>query len=296
MIGFKSFASKTIIEFRPGITAVVGPNGCGKSNIVDSIRWVLGEQKTSTLRAERMEAVIFNGTQKRRPLGMSEVTLTIENDKGKLPLEYAEVAVTRRLFRSGESEYRINRTPSRLRDIHDLFVDTGLGHGAYSIIELSMVEGIITGPPDSRRILIEEAAGIAKYRSRRQSTEKRLVATRENLVRLEDIYQEIEKRYRTLKRQASRARSYQALGRALELRILADLAEERVEITGLLRPLESQLLDLGQNLEESEQKGEELANLISQREARDLTLLDQLNRAQDLQRHLFRREIGRAHV
>ena len=144
MIGFKSFASRTVIDFRPGIIALVGPNGCGKSNIVDSIRWVLGEQRTSVLRADRMESVIFNGTQHRRPLGMAEVTLTIENNRDILPSSFSEVAITRRLYRSGESEYAINRTPSRLRDINEMFQDTGFGRGTYSIIELPMVEGIIS--------------------------------------------------------------------------------------------------------------------------------------------------------
>ncbi|HHE46790.1 MAG TPA: chromosome segregation protein SMC, partial [Bacteroidetes bacterium] len=167
MIGFKSFASRTVIELHPGVMAVVGPNGCGKTNIVDAVRWVLGEQRSGALRADRMESVIFNGTPGRRPLGMAEVTLTIENTRDILPTPYTEVAITRRLFRSGESEYLINRSPVRLRDINDMFADTGLGNNAYSIIELSMVEGIITGPSDMRRVLLEEAAGVAKYKARR---------------------------------------------------------------------------------------------------------------------------------
>ena len=223
MIGFKSFASRTVLEMRPGIMAVVGPNGCGKTNIVDAVRWVLGEQRTTAMRADRMESVIFNGTPRRRPLGMAEVTLIIENDKGILPSPYTEIAITRRLFRSGESEYLINRDPTRLRDIHDLFLDTGFGNNAYSIIELAMVEGIITGPSDMRRVLIEEAAGVARYKSRRQAAMRRLDSLKEKLIRIEDIYQEVEKSYRSLKRQATRARRYRELTEAIQLKITVEL-------------------------------------------------------------------------
>ena len=290
MIGFKSFASRTVIDFRPGIIALVGPNGCGKSNIVDSIRWVLGEQRTSVLRADRMESVIFNGTQHRRPLGMAEVTLTIENNRDILPSSFSEVAITRRLYRSGESEYAINRTPSRLRDINEMFQDTGFGRGTYSIIELPMVEGIISGPSESRRKLVEEAAGVAKFKSRRASSERRLASTRESLVRLEDVYGEIEKRFRTLKRQASRAQNYQSLERALELRILIDLSEERVEIISNRDPLEIRLKEINTELEKTESHTESSTTRLNANEGNELIIVDRLNRANDTQKRLERRD------
>lgn len=290
MIGFKSFASRTMLEFHPGVMAIVGPNGCGKTNIVDAIRWVLGEQRGGVLRADRMEAVIFNGTANRRPLGMAEVTLTIDNDKGLLPSPYTEVAITRRLFRSGESEYLINRNPSRLREIFDLFTDTGFGHTAYSIIELAMVEGIITGPSEARRKLLEEAAGVAKYKIRRHSAERRLANTRENLARLDDIFSEVLKRYNTLKRQASRARRHQSLTKAIELRLLANLAEERLDLISQRQPYEIKLAELDDEIHTCEtgitQKTSELLSL----EGQELALLDRNNRTQDTLKRIDRRE------
>lgn len=290
MIGFKSFASRTTIDFRSGIMSVVGPNGCGKTNIVDSIRWVLGEQRTGALRAERMESVIFNGTHRRRPLSMAEVTLTIENDKGILPSPYTEVSITRRLYRSGESEYLINRNPSRLRDIHDLFIDTGLGSSAYSIIELSMVEGIITGHSSVRRSLIEEAAGVAKYKERRNAAQRRLESTRENLERINDVYQEIEKQYRALKRQASRARRHQELTSAIQLRIVADLSDEHLTLKNKIVPLEEKLVELENDANQAETDiAQANADLLSI-EGRDISLTEKSRRAQDALRRLERRE------
>lgn len=290
MIGFKSFATKTALDFRPGVMAVVGPNGCGKTNIVDAIRWVLGEQRSHTIRAERMESVIFNGTSQRRPLGMAEVTLTIENDKGLLPSTYTQVAITRRLFRSGESEYLINRNPCRLRDINDLFADTGLGSNAYSIIELSMVEGIITGSSDSRRALIEEAAGIAKYKSRRTAALKRLDQTRENLDRVEDIFREVEKTYTALRRQAARARRYQKLTRALQLRLVADLSEERLAIVFKRKPLEERLMIIEEEHQQAENDATQATSELLSLEGRELSLLDRSRRTQDSLKRLEQRE------
>jgi chromosome segregation protein len=290
MIGFKSFASRTTIDFRSGIMSVVGPNGCGKTNIVDSIRWVLGEQRTGALRAERMESVIFNGTNHRRPLSMAEVTLTIENDKGILPSPYTEVSITRRLYRSGESEYLINRNPSRLRDIHDLFIDTGLGSSAYSIIELSMVEGIITGNSPVRRNLIEEAAGVAKYKERRNAAQRRLDSTRENLTRINDVYQEIEMQYRALKRQASRARRHQELTTAVQLRIVADLSDEHLTLKNKIIPLEEKLIELENDANQAEADITQAnADLLSI-EGRDISINEKSRRAQDALRRLERRE------
>ena len=162
IFGFKSFANKLDLRMDDGITAVVGPNGCGKTNVVDAIRWVLGEQRPRFLRGDRMEDVIFNGSERREPLGMAEVSLTIENAGGMLPIEYNEVTVTRRLFRSGESTYLINRTACRLLDIENLLMDTGIGPHSYSVIEQGMVDAIMSDNPEDRRRLFEEAAGITK--------------------------------------------------------------------------------------------------------------------------------------
>ena len=211
IVGFKSFAQKTILKFNGGISAIVGPNGCGKSNIVDAIRWVLGEQKTSVLRSDVMENVIFNGTKNRKPLSMAEVSLTLENTKGILPSEYSEVTVTRRLFRNGESEYLINKNKCRLKDIVDLFMDTGLGADSYSVIELKMVEAILSGRPEERRALFEEAAGIKKYKLRRKEAAKKLETVTADLTRVQDILDEVRKNVASLGRQAQKTRRYNNL-------------------------------------------------------------------------------------
>ena len=185
--GFKSFANKTLLEFNSGLTCIVGPNGCGKSNIVDAIRWVLGEQRAAVLRSEKMENVIFSGSSSAKPLGMAEVSMTIKNTRNILPIEYSEVVVTRRLYRSGDSEYLLNKTPCRLKDIKDLFLDTGLGPDTYSVIELKMVETILGSKSDERLGLFEEAAGINKYKQRRNAAFRKLDATKIDLNRVVDI-------------------------------------------------------------------------------------------------------------
>src|SRR6187551_3924878 len=168
--GFKSFADKIVINFDEGITGIVGPNGCGKSNVVDSIRWVLGEQKTSALRSEKMENIIFNGTSQRGAQQMAEVSLTINNTKNILPTEYSQITITRRLYRSGESEYLLNNVACRLKDILDLFLDTGIGPDSYAIIELKMVDEILNDKNNAIKNLLEEAAGISKYKIRKKQT------------------------------------------------------------------------------------------------------------------------------
>ncbi len=211
VIGFKSFAQKTIFRFNEGLTAIVGPNGCGKTNVVDAIRWVLGEQKTSVLRSDIMENVIFNGTSTRKPLGMAEVSLTIENTNNILPSEFSEVTITRRLFRDGESNYLINNTICRLKDIQDLFMDTGMGSDSYSVIELKMIEAILSGKYEDRRHLIEEAAGVTKYKLRRKEAAKKLLFIQNDLQRVNDIVSEIEKQVNSLARQASKTKKYNKL-------------------------------------------------------------------------------------
>ncbi|HND11756.1 MAG TPA: AAA family ATPase, partial [Pseudomonadota bacterium] len=208
--GFKSFCDRTVVRFDDPITGVVGPNGCGKSNVVDAIRWCMGEQSAKHLRGKAMQDVIFSGSDKRGPLGFCEVSLTFEND-GRIPVEYlqfTEVTVTRRLFRDGTSEYYINKTPCRLRDITELFLGTGIGTRAYSIIEQGRVSMIISAKPEERRFLIEEAAGITKYKLRKKAAEQKLDQTRQNLLRLSDVVAEQERQLGSLKRQADKAERY----------------------------------------------------------------------------------------
>ena len=206
--GFKSFADKIVINFDEGITGIVGPNGCGKSNVVDSIRWVLGEQKTSALRSEKMENVIFNGTSQRSPQQMAEVSLTINNTRNILPTEYSQITITRRLYRSGESEYLLNGVVCRLKDITNLFLDTGIASNSYAIIELGMVDDILNDKDNSRRMLFEEAAGISKFKKRKKETLKKLEDTDADLERVEDLLFEIEKNMKSLEKQAKQTENY----------------------------------------------------------------------------------------
>ena len=241
LIGFKSFAQKVNLTFDSGITGIVGPNGCGKTNIVDGIRWVLGEQRSSTLRSDKMEDVIFNGTRNRKPLGMAEVSLTIENTKGILPTEFSEVTVTRRVYRSGESEYLFNGTPCRLKDIVDLFMDTGMGADAYSVIELKMVETILSDKADERRRLFEEAAGVTKYKYRRKAAYRKLESVQQDLVRVNDIVKEVQKTVSTLERQARKAEQYNELSQRLRSLEIDLLEREYATAVSRLGPLEEKL-------------------------------------------------------
>jgi len=224
ILGFKSFAQKTVVSFNKGVTSIVGPNGCGKTNIVDAIRWCLGEQRSGALRSDKMENVIFNGTSNKKPMGMAEVSLTIQNNKGILPSEYTEVTITRRIFRSGESEYLLNKNLCRLKDITNLFMDTGIGANAYSVIELKMIETILSSKADERRTLFEEAAGVNKYKLRRRLSLKKLDEVKADLTRVNDIVAEVEKKVNSLERQAKRADKYNKISTTLrELEL--DLAE-----------------------------------------------------------------------
>ncbi len=209
LLGFKSFAQRTVLVFPEGLTAVVGPNGCGKSNIVDALRWVLGEQRLSVLRCESLEQLIFNGSRAHKPLGMAEVTLTVENTNGVLPVEFAHVVVTRRIYRNGESEYRLNGAPCRLRDIQELFLDTGFAAHSYSVIELRMVEELLNGRPEERRRLIEEAAGIGKYKLRRREAQRKLEAVEADMQQVENLLAELRQQAAALREQAEQARRWQ---------------------------------------------------------------------------------------
>ena len=206
--GFKSFADRTVLDFKPGITAVIGPNGSGKSNISDAIRWVLGEQSMKSLRGAKSEDIIFAGTQARKSLGFAEVSIVIDNSDGKLPIEYTEVTVTRKIYRSGETGYFINKTPCRLKDILELFMDTGIGKDGYSIIGQGKIDEILSNKSEDRRHIFEEAAGIVKYRVRKQDSEKKLEQTKLNLLRINDILSEIETSIEPLQEQAEKARRY----------------------------------------------------------------------------------------
>lgn len=206
--GFKSFADKTILEFKPGITSVIGPNGSGKSNISDSIRWVLGEQSIKSLRGAKSEDIIFAGTQNRKSLGFAEASIVIDNSDGKLPIEYSEVTVTRKIYRSGETGYYINKVPCRLKDILELFMDTGIGKDGYSIIGQGKIDEILSNKSEDRRHIFEEAAGIVKYRVRKAESEKKLEQTKLNLLRINDIISEIESNIDPLKMQAEKAKQF----------------------------------------------------------------------------------------
>jgi chromosome segregation protein len=208
IFGFKSFADKTTVQFGEGITAVIGPNGCGKSNVVDAIRWVFGEQKASVLRSSLMADVIFSGSQKRQPLNLAEVTLTIENTRGILPTEFSQVGITRRLYRTGESEYLLNKMPCRLRDIQDLFVDTGVGDSAYTTIAQGMTDLITKGRAEDRRQLFDEAAGIGKYKQRRKESQRQLERTTQDLLRINDMVAEADRQVRMLARHVEKAQRY----------------------------------------------------------------------------------------
>lgn len=209
--GFKSFGDKITINFNEGVTAIVGPNGCGKSNVVDAIRWVLGEQKTKNLRSEKMENIIFNGTKTRKSANLAEVSLSFDNTQNILPTEFSQVTITRKLYRTGESEYRLNDVQCRLKDITDLFLDTGIGNDSYSIIELKMIDEIINNKENSRRALFEEASGISKYKVRKKQTLSKLKETETDLSRVEDLLFEIEKNLKTLENQAKKAERYYKL-------------------------------------------------------------------------------------
>lgn len=287
--GFKSFGDRVTINFDEGITGIVGPNGCGKSNIVDSIRWVLGEQKTRMLRSEKMENIIFNGTKKRRPTQLAEVSLSFKNTKNLLPTEYTEVTITRRYYRSGESEYLLNNVSCRLKDITNLFMDTGIASNSYAIIELKMVDDLLNDKENSRRDLFEEAAGISKFKKRKKETLRKLKDTDDDLDRVEDLLFEIEKNLKSLEKQARQAERYYKIKE--EYKVLSvDLARKAVEEqTDIYKSVEKQIqeqndkkLEIGQmmsNQEATIEKGK--ADLISKEKllaSRQRTLNEHVNK------------------
>lgn len=256
VFGFKSFAEKTKLEFGPGVSMIVGPNGCGKSNIADAVRWVLGEQSAKSLRSKQMTDVIFNGTQNRPPLGMAEVSLVFDNSQGVLPVAFSEVIVTRKLYRSGESEYSINRSPCRLKDIRDLFADTGIGADGYSIIEQGRVEFIINSKPEERRELFEEAAGISKYKFRKEEALRKLERIHYDIDRVNDIISFHHQQLKALESAARKSRQYQKLKaeltRAEITQIIYSIDTNRQKIKTLSSELEPLLRDKQLNTTESD--------------------------------------------
>ena len=277
--GFKSFANKIRFEFRNGITGIVGPNGSGKSNVSDAVRWVLGEQSAKSLRGGNMQDVIFAGTELRKPQGFAYVAITLDNSDRALHIDYDEVKVSRRLYRSGESEYQINDSACRLKDINELFFDTGIGQEGYSIIGQGQVERILSGKAEERRELFDEAAGITKFRKRKALAEKKLENEQADLVRVSDILSELEKQVGPLKRQSETARKYLELReelKSLELNLflmetetvradLKSLTEREKVLCGDAEETEKQENQLKAEYEELERLLEELDQEINEK-------------------------------
>jgi chromosome segregation protein len=282
--GFKSFADKTVFEFAEGVTGIVGPNGCGKSNVVDAIRWVLGETSAKALRGGEMADVIFNGTEKRKPLGMAEVTLTMADCEESLKVDFNEVSITRRVFRDGRSEYRLNGTLCRLKDIHDLLMDTGIGRTAYSIMAQGQIDQILSSKPEERRAVFEEAAGITKFKREKKDALRKLEYTEANLLRVSDVLAEQERRMNSLKRQVAKARRFQAL--STDYRILdthlahkryVEITAARAELTNSIRSLDAQDSHLERQLPDKEELVTEARTAARQFEAELAELRQQLN-------------------
>ena len=244
LIGFKSFAPKTVLRFHRGVTAIVGPNGCGKSNVLDAIRWVLGEQSAKALRGGEMADVIFNGTDTRQPHNMAEVSMTFAECAKELGVDWNEVRITRRVFRDGKSEYLINGTPCRLKDIHNLFMDTGIGRSAYSIMEQGKTALLLNSRPEDRRAIFEEAAGITKYKAQKKEALRKLEYTESNLLRVSDIIKEVKRQIGSLQRQAGKARRYQSLME--DLRVLDTHLSHRTYLD-----LERSITEVAEKVEQS---------------------------------------------
>src|SRR4051794_32466765 len=259
LLGFKSFADKTLFEFHEGVTAVVGPNGCGKSNVLDATRWVLGEQSAKALRGGEMADVIFNGTDNRKPLGFAEVSLTFTDCGEELGVDWHDVRVTRRVYRDGISEYLLNKTVCRLKDIQSLFADTGVGRSAYSIMEQGKIDMILSSRPEDRRSVFEEAAGITKYKGQKKEALRKLEATESNLVRVSDIIKEVKRQIGSLQRQAGKARRYQAL--MTDLQVL-DTHHSRAK----LKELEAELTHCTEEIGRFEKRANETVAAVEEKE------------------------------
>ena len=258
--GFKSFADSTVMEMEPGVTVVVGPNGSGKSNVVDAVAWVLGAQAPSSVRSQKMEDVIFNGTSKRAALGRAEVMLTLDNSAGLLPLDFSEITVSRTLFRNGDSEYAINGVECRLLDVQELLSDAGVGRQQHVIISQGQIDAVLTARAEDRRAIIEEAAGVLKYRKRKEKAERRLEATEANLLRVQDLIREVRRQLRPLERQADAARRYEE--------VITELRALRLYLSGReVSALREQLAALEAEKSTGDSKERELRERIVQLEA-----------------------------
>jgi len=274
IVGFKSFLNKTTLNFEPGITAVVGPNGCGKSNIFDSIRWVLGEQSVKSLRGSLMQDVIFNGTDAKEPLSMAEVSLVFDNDKKFFSLEDNEVVITRRIFRSGESEYLLNKNQVRLKDILDLLMGTGIGSESYSLVEQGKIDLVLSSRPEDRRLVFDEAAGITKYKLQKKEALKKLEETQQNLLRVNDIIQEVKRQIGSLERQANKARRYKE--------IFEELKQKEIDLAFLKKKeLTTQRDNIINQLKELQIDEDRLLNIIGEHDAKNSHQRQELKSLED---------------
>ena len=303
IVGFKSFADKTRLEFEPGMTAIVGPNGCGKSNVADSLRWVLGEQSAKALRGAKMEDVIFNGTDTHKPLGMAEVSLCLADCEAVLGTEYNEVTITRRVFRTGEGQYFINKTACRLKDIQRLFMDTGIGTNAYSLMEQGRIDKILSSHPEDRRAVFEEASGITKFKADKREALRKLEQTEANLLRLDDIIREVKRQIISLQRQAGKAKRYQELHSRLRSFDLYATRERMKSLDEDIAALDTKLAALTQQdqqahqvIEEAETQATALRAEIEQAEQRmreameaSVSARTELDRVRELARHNIER-------
>jgi chromosome segregation protein len=305
LLGFKSFPNKTDLVFDNGLTGIVGPNGCGKTNLLDAVRWVLGEQRVTLLRGSKMEEVIFNGTKELKPLGMAEVSLVVKNDKGILPIEYSEVKITRRLYRSGESEYLLNGAPCRLKDIVDLFLDTGMGTHAYSVIQPEMIEAVLSDKAEDRRLLFEEASGITKYKLRKKATLRKLEITENDILRVNDIITEVERQVNVLRRQMRRAERFKKFSEELaqlEIRLaqadFEDLREENDKLEQGLVQLKKETREHTTDLSKQEVEVEslKLGHLETERElvAYQKKLALDVEKVHEVERNLLVRQERKA--
>lgn len=305
IVGFKSFADKTRLEFEPGMTAIVGPNGCGKSNVSDAVRWALGEQSAKALRGAKMEDVIFNGTDTHKPLGMAEVSLTLADCESALGTEYNEVTISRRVFRSGEGQYFINKAPCRLKDIQRLFMDTGIGTNSYSLMEQGKIDRILSSHPEDRRAVFEEASGITKFKADKREALRKLDQTEANLLRLDDIIREVKRQIISLQRQAGKARRYQELQTQLRALDLFATRERLDQMNEQIRALETRVASISEQDEAAradiERVESETADLRRQLELIEKTIADameaamaartELDRAKETIRHSEERRI-----
>ena len=276
MQGFKSFANKMNLQFHEGITGIVGPNGSGKSNVADAVRWVLGEQSAKSLRGGNMQDVIFSGTETRKPLGYASVAITFDNTDHKLNIDFNEVTVTRRLYRSGESEYLLNGAACRLKDINELFYDTGIGKEGYSIIGQGQIDRILSGKPEERRELFDEAAGIVKFKRRKAATQKKLADEQQNLVRVTDILSELTRQLGPLERQSETARVYLKKKEELKLldvnMFLMELERIREDLGKIDQRYEIASGELQETKEAFEQTKQEYDRLEKELETLDATI------------------------